>query len=69
MYLLFDDIQNLIFVFDFPLFVLLDIWLLNQLVLFREWLDDGVLVDEIGVVVIVILAFGTGSLLFALLAG
>lgn len=69
MYLLFDDIQNLIFVFDFPLFVLLDIWLLNQLVLFREWLDDGVLVDEIGVVVIVILAFGTGPLLFALLAG
>ena len=69
MYLLFDDIQNLIFVFDFPLFVLLDIWLLNQLVLFREWPNDGVLVDEIGVVVIVILAFGTGPLLFALLAG
>ena len=55
MYLLFDDIQNLIFVFDFPLFVLLDIWLLNQLVLFREWPNDGVLVDEIGGVVIVIL--------------
>ena len=69
MYLLLDDIQDLIFVFHFPLFVLFDIWLLNQLVLFREWLDDGVLVDEIGVVVIVILTFGTGSLLFALLAG
>ena len=69
MYLLLDDIQDLIFVFHFPLFVLFDIWLLNQLVLFREWLDDGVLVDEIGVVVIVILTFGTGPLLFALLAG
>ena len=67
-YLLLDDFLDFILVFCFLFLVVLDFGLLDELALLGMGLNDSVFVDEIGVVIVLILAFGARPLLPTLLA-